>query len=224
MIRYGRTVIRVQDVAKLHDLSMTAFTGLRGRRPPWDDEAYPDPANLDPLAEDPKDRVPPRTPLFDEDQAKAYAAGKPIPPLPVQDHPKDLLTERDAAAYRQESLEDFRAHVKSLRVPEADEKVLGVLHWRRETLDWFGTAPGRNGAWRGQPAADNRVPRFVASERMQTVIDSLEPGVSVTATELAMKTDVAYATAKRFLDKLRPRSRSLPKRQRKNTNRQSGNK
>lgn len=188
MIRHGRSATDRRGIADLHGLKMTAFKGDRRRLPPWEDPGHPQAINLDPDGE-----TPPRTFLYDEEQAKAFAAGEDIPALPTENHGGDLLTERDAAAYLGIVLDEFRDLVKSLRVPEADEKIFGVNHWYRSTLDEHGTSPGR-GAGSGEARRDG-----AARQRMKAVVRSLPPGETVGITELARRAEVSLATARKFL-------------------------
>lgn len=183
MIRHGRHALDRRGVAALS----------RGRKAPWTEPGHPPAINLDPLGDTPEAKTLPRTFLYDEEQARAWAAGERVPKLPTRDHPEDLLTERDAAAYLDIPLPEFRDRVKSLRIPPADDKPFGVNHWYRRTLDEFAVPRGR-GAGSGEPRRWG-----VARRRMRDVVASLPPGATVGPTELARKAEVSIATARQFL-------------------------
>jgi hypothetical protein len=183
MIRHGRHALDRKGVAALNP----------GRKAPWNEPSHPPAINLDPLSETPQEKTLPRTFLYDEEQATAWASGKSVPKLPTTDHPEDLLTERDAAAYLNVPLPEFRDRVKSLRIPPPDDKPFGVNHWYRSTIDEYAVPAGR-GAGSGEPRRWG-----VARKRMREVVASLPPGQTVGPTELARKADVSVATARHFL-------------------------
>lgn len=183
MIRHGRHALDRKGVAALSP----------GIKAPWDEPGHPQIINLDPLGATPEERTKPRTSLWDEAQAKAWASGERVPKLPTKDHPEDLLTERDAAAYLDIPLTEFRDRVKSLRIPPADDNRFGVNHWYRRTLDEHAVAPGR-GTGSGEPRRDGN-----ARRRMREVVASLPPGQTLGATELARRAGVTLVTARHFL-------------------------
>ncbi|MCX5207680.1 hypothetical protein OG897_40575 [Streptomyces sp. NBC_00237] len=90
-----------------------------------------------------------RTLLWDGDQQDAWAAGRPVPPLPAKDDPGDWLDRQEAAAsltppvdprawdsYARES-DDLRA---------ACREIGGVDHWPRGVIQaWEQTRPGDQG-------------------------------------------------------------------------------
>lgn len=198
MIRRGRSVINRAGIAGLYGQKPSAFHGGRNTAP-WDHSEHPTPVNRDPFATEDQLGTAPRTWLYDEKQAIAFAQGKKVPALPTTDHPGDLLTERDAAKWLGVTLFTFRERVKSLRIPDPDERPFKVNHWFRRTL------AEAEKPRRGAPArsAEEPAPR----QRMKAVVEALPDGEQIRFVVLAREAQVSRTTARQFLRE--PRLRAI---------------
>ncbi|MFD0207474.1 MULTISPECIES: hypothetical protein [Saccharothrix] len=195
MIRYGRSVVDRRGVARACGVTLAAFTGKRRRPAPWREPDFPAPVNLHPDS-------PPRTRLYDHAQVTAYVQGLTVPDLPVEDHPLDLLTEREAADRLGKTIVAFRAAEGSAWFPAPDARPCGVKHWHRSTLDQL-VFPGK-GAGAGRPRGDGTRP--LPRQRMRAHLTAaLAAGEVPSAAELARLSDVGITTARAFLR--RPRMR-----------------
>jgi hypothetical protein len=95
-----------------------------------------------------RQRVPPLFPdsrflVYDQAQADAYLAGKPIPALPRGEHPEDRLNDKEAAAVLGVEPETVRSYATQGHLTRG-EKVGGTRVWpRREIEDRRDNPPGQ---------------------------------------------------------------------------------
>jgi IclR-like helix-turn-helix domain-containing protein len=206
VIPAGRTAVDREGIAELHGLT---FHQARARRP-WNEPGHPAPLT----AGRPSNS---RPRLWDRDQAAAYAADDPIPPLPEPGSPDDLLDVTEAAELaglsvatwtRYESYERTRTRPAGERptVPPPDDQICGVPHWYRRTIERFradrnSPAPAPR---RGRPAgATDRVPRADIRTRVAELVDQAhEHGEPVNIAEIARRLGIHYGTAHRYVHQL----------------------
>lgn len=186
MIRHGRTALDSHGIADLHGLT---FRTARIRKP-WAQPGHPRPIN----GRDGRP-APGTTCLWDAEQARAYAAGEPVPPMPGQDHPLDLLDATEAAAMHDVTLRRFVGLVRDHRLPPPDTSPHGVDHWRRSTVETM------------SPRVDNPVrrrPTRAESAALRTRLDNTAAAIGlasrpVTISELTRTTGVTRVTARNYL-------------------------
>lgn len=188
MIRRGRSVVDREGVARLHGLG---WHTARARRP-WADDGHPQPVNKP--AGVPAGRSPA---LWDTTQVRAHAAGRPVPAIPDEDHPDDLLDEREVATLHNLTVRQFqelRAGSRvNLTIADPDATPYGVDHWRRATAEAMQvhvdpTAP--------RPTGTRAERQAVLAAQAAALASSGDP---VNISELARRSGVSRATARNFL-------------------------
>jgi hypothetical protein len=184
-------VVDREGVGRIHGLG---WHTARARKP-WADDGHPSPVNRP--AGPPVGRSPA---LWDTMQVRAHTAGRPVPAIPTEDHPDDLLDEREVAALHKLTVRQFqelRAGSRvNLIIPAPDATPYGVDHWRRATAEAMRvrvdpTAPRPTGT-----RADRRA--VLAAQAAALA----RPGDPVNISELARRSGVSRATARNFLHRL----------------------
>lgn len=197
MIRHGREVVDQRGVAALHGLSW--HTARRAK--PWAHPEHPPPVNLKP-GERPRRE---RPTLWDRAQARAFARGQPLPAIPDDDHPDDLLDAVEVADLHGMSLRQFNdARLDNrveLEVTAPDAYPCGVEHWRRataETMRLRVEEPKRHRPTRAESAERRR--------RLETTLAAMaaagevdDDGMPQNKAEFARRANVTRVTANRFL-------------------------
>lgn len=188
MIRNGRRAVDRAGLAQLHGLSASQLA----RRRPWTDPGHPAPVNA------PGGR---KGGLWDEEQVRAHVAGDPVPPLPSDDHPADLLDLSEFAALIDVEPGTLAIYVTDGLAPAADETISGQPHWRRDTIESFQRdRPGRGVGGGRQWAGRDRRPRDEVHRRGAELIEAAAAeGRTWTARGLARELGVAPDTARRML-------------------------
>ncbi|MCX5115117.1 hypothetical protein OOK13_43095 [Streptomyces sp. NBC_00378] len=141
--------------------------------------------------------------LWDGEQIDAYRAGLPVPPLPVQDSPDDLLDRNEAADLVGVAPRtwDRYANLPGMQPRPAPVDAAGVEHWRRgDVLEWLEARPGP-GSSPGRPAGSRETtPRAGLSVRAAELL-AREP--TITAARAASELGVTADTAQRALARAR---------------------
>jgi hypothetical protein len=158
--------------------------------------------------------------LFDEQQIHAWLKGDPIPPLPDEDHPDDLLDEVECAElwgvkprtwYRYYRLDEERTEGQRRLLPplaEGEDVPEGMLFWRRGAVESHQRPGPGAGAGRPSGARDTR-PRARRSERnarkeaVQLMLQEAEPGEPVTPRQVADELDIPMRLAQSLLKELK---------------------
>ncbi len=96
--------------------------------------------------------------LYDRAQAHAYLAGKPVPALPTDEHPDDLLNDHEAAELLGVRPSTVRAYATQGYLP-AGTTVYGLRVWTRHQLDERRTTPPRQGQGGGRRPGEGTGPR-----------------------------------------------------------------
>jgi hypothetical protein len=143
MIPHGRTAIDRAGVARIYGRAL----GTLSNTTPHLAEGFPE--RLNPEAS--------RNWLWDEEQVQAHRDGRPIPPLPQDPHPEDLLDDKEAAAYAGLRFSTWRAYISEGRIEATPVNVCGVRHWKRGTIRRrHDTPPGKRGRPHGATDATPR--------------------------------------------------------------------
>lgn len=188
MIRRGRPVLDLRGLAAVHGLSVRTAR----HRSVWMQVGHPAPVQAK------AGRWPP---LWDAQQVQSFVLGDPVPALPDQPHPEDLLNSREAAAYVGQKPASWDSNEHLGYTPAADQVVHGVKHWKRATLDAFRAgdrprAPGR----RGRRARDAQTGRTLAQDAVLNVLQHAQATgeLDLTLAELARRAGVSKPTAHRY--------------------------
>jgi DNA-binding transcriptional MerR regulator len=135
--------------------------------------------------------------LYDEDQVRAYLAGRKLPRRPRgrTPHPDDLLTDREAAAVLGITAATVRSYASSGYLPPPVDRS-GQRYWPRHQIEARRDADDQRGAHHGAgERAAEVAQQLAAAERG-------ERG-SVTARELQDRYGITERTAYRTLDTAR---------------------
>lgn len=190
MIPHGRPALTLHDVAARAGLSLS--TWRRTRHAAFTAAVQPLPGSARPL-------------LYDQEQTDAHLAGTPVPPLPQDPHPADLLTDIEVGEVTGLSASTVRADaVTGLLDPGVE--LYGRRWWTRAAAE---TRAARPAQYRGRtPGAKDRAPRRTAPDpRIPEIVAALAAadhgGPVVTAQGLAARYDVSTRTAERLINKAR---------------------
>lgn len=150
MIRAGRRAVTLADLARKKGVSLGTYKNAGHHRKSGHPAPISSPGS--------------RPVLWDDAQTTAYYAGEPIPPLPAQDSPDDLLDRYEAAALagvavgtwdRYDSLPGMRPRPAPVDLSTLGMDDLGAEHWRRGDIqDWLAQRPGLGGGGRPKGTAD----------------------------------------------------------------------
>ncbi|OKJ52532.1 helix-turn-helix domain-containing protein [Streptomyces sp. CB02261] len=145
-----------------------------------------------------RERVPSLLPdsrhrLYDLEQAEAYLAGRPIPPLPEGEHPEDLLTAKETAAVLGITPSTVQAYATQGHLSPGTTRYSTRLWPRHEVLDRRDNAPGRGkggGRRAGEPQGPRKQHAYEDDPRLATAAQALAAAAAGTpksriATELA---------------------------------------
>ncbi|KAA2249542.1 hypothetical protein F0L68_39315 [Solihabitans fulvus] len=191
MIRAGRDVVDQHDVATLHGL---AWETARRRTPrPWES---PHPAPVNAKGEAGRAVRGQQRPLYDAEQASAFANGQPVPPLPDTDAAEDLLDQDEAAELLGVESASWYSGVRDGYLPTADSSPHGVDHWFRRTVTEAKAHRAGRGAGGGRPP--NAAAAVAASprERVFAVLRSAaQAGENLSLAELMVRAGVSRPTA-----------------------------
>ncbi|WP_331723808.1 helix-turn-helix domain-containing protein (plasmid) [Streptomyces avidinii] len=124
--------------------------------------------------------------LYDRAQAEAYYAGRPLPALPSEPHPDDLLSDQEAADVLGISRHTVRAYASTGYLPPGQE-LYGRRWWTRRDVDARHAAGDRRSTPRETAVRD------LAAEL--THPDSHQPS----AADLAARDRISTRTARRRL-------------------------
>lgn len=144
--------------------------------------------------------------VYDVAQVDAWLAGKPLPPLPTDPHPDDLLTDAEAGAVAGLSASTIRADAVTGLMPPGEERH-GRRWWTRAAATARADrAPQYKGRRRGAKDKgprdrdpDHRVPE-VAAELGRAAAGHR---ARVTTAELAERYAVSIRTAERLIAEAR---------------------
>ncbi|MET8772043.1 hypothetical protein [Streptomyces sp. NPDC004658] len=196
VIRAGRSVYTLADLAALEGRALGTYRNRRMHRR----AGHPAPVSS----------AAARVLLYDVEQVDAWRAGLPVPPLPIEDAPGDLLDTPEAAALAgvtARSWETYRrdpalaAHVVQVRGQQLAGEAAGVEHWPRAVVvAWLEDRPGRGQGGGRPPGARDGLPRQEIVPRTAALL-AAEP--AVTAAEVSRRLGVHPDSAHRALRELR---------------------
>ncbi|MBP2479116.1 hypothetical protein JOF53_007988 [Crossiella equi] len=197
MIPAGRTAVDLDGLAEVYGRSVHQLK----RQQPWEEPGHPPT-----LTTGTPSKGHPR--LWDRDQVRAYVAGEPVPALPSEEDPADLLDARESAELLGITRVTWNTYAKKDReadsgkptrlLPAADAVVCGTEHWKRSTIQAHrqlrqerASAP-RGGRPRGSADA---VPQREAAEVVAGLLAEAEAnGEELSYAEIGRRTGLAYST------------------------------
>ncbi|MFH8993153.1 DUF6292 family protein [Streptomyces sp. NPDC017940] len=139
--------------------------------------------------------------LYDAEQIAAYQAGSPIPSLPENDSPDDLLDHQEAADLVDVAPRSWETYKADPFLRENAVPVKGVVHHPRRTITaWMESRPG-SGTGGGRPTGTgDLMPREDLLPRTAQLLDAK---ADITAEQAADDLGVHPDTAQRALTTLR---------------------
>lgn len=191
MIKAGRKVLDRMGVGAAHSLSEAAAARTR----PWASPGHPSPVNK------PGGR---KGGLWDQEQVHAYIAGGPVPALPTEADPDDLLDASEAAQFAGIAEVTWTRYVeRGGIVPEPSGEVSGQRHWRRAVLEaWKPQRPGR-GAGGGRRPKNGLSEQELRDKAAAAVKAAEDAGRKASAREIGREVGVSPTKATRLLADLR---------------------
>ncbi|MET9162097.1 hypothetical protein ABZX56_30615 [Streptomyces parvulus] len=199
MIRAGRAHLArtLSDLARAEGRSLAAFKKSKLHK----QAGHPGPISS-PTA---------RVLLWDAEQTEAFRSGQPVPLLPGDDDPEDLLDQHEAAALVGLSPRSWEVHKKHaelvkhmvlVRGQEPPDDFRGVEHWpRRAILAWNAARPGTGHTRGGRNVASrDALPRDEVRPR---VSELLTERPDITAAQVHEQLGIHEDTASRVLVGLR---------------------
>ncbi|MEW2374434.1 DNA-binding protein [Streptomyces sp. NPDC006656] len=191
MIPQGRPALTLDDVAARAGVSPSTWRRLHHAA--FTAAVQPLPGSARPL-------------LYDAAQVDAHLTGQPVPPLPHEPHPGDLLTDAEVAAVTGLSASTVRADAVSGLLDPGIERH-GRRWWTRTAAEARTTRPTQ---YKGRtPGAKDRTPRRTAPDpRLPEIVSALAAaqagqGPAVTPASLADRYQVSTRTAERLIAKAR---------------------
>lgn len=184
VIRQGRDVVDRAGIAALHQYSFSSARDLAI----WNWPGHPTPVTGGTRLHGGRAR----RRLWDREQAAAFAEDRPVPRLPTDDQPGDLLDTDEVTASRGLAPRTVAQQTAAGYFPPPDATPYGVAHWRRDTLERAARQPPRQGARTDRAPSS---PTGTAQQRVQAV---LETNPSATLAEIMTQARVSRPTAARW--------------------------
>ncbi|MFD6918571.1 DNA-binding protein [Streptomyces virginiae] len=142
--------------------------------------------------------------IYDAAQVEAHLASEPLPALPTDPHPDDLLTDAEAGAVAGITASTVRADAVTGLMDPGQERH-GRRWWTRAAAD---ARAGREAQYKGRTTGSkNRAPRIATTDKRVREIAAITAaaevgtGQPVTAAELAERYEVSTETAERLMAK-----------------------
>lgn len=191
MIRAGRShlVLTLAGLAKTEGMSLGTYKNKKLHRRP----GFPHPISSREA----------RVLLWDADQVAAYLSGTPVPALPAQDSPDDLLDQHEAPQSLNEpvSSRSWEVYRNDDTLTDAMVEVSGVPHWPRGAVQaWEADRPGRGHGGGRKVGSRQSLPSEEIIPRTETLLDTT-PGI--TRDQAAEQLGVHHDTAQRALTAVR---------------------
>ncbi|MDK0517494.1 DNA-binding protein [Streptomyces sp. ML-6] len=143
--------------------------------------------------------------VYDLAQAEAYIDGKPIPALPQDEHPEDLLTADEAAAVLGINPGTVRAYAVQGYL-SAGTTVYGARLWPRREVNKRRDNPPGQGKGGGRRAGEPQVPRkqhsYEGDPRLRTASEALAAANSAPKSRIAAELAAEHGGTPRTWERL----------------------
>jgi hypothetical protein len=116
-----------------------------------------------------------RVHIYDQAQAHAFLNGQPIPPLPAEPHPDDLLKDEEAAALLGVTPSTVRAYASQSSLPRGTT-VYSLRLWTRRDIETRRDTPPRQGQDGGRPlgkGSPNKAHAYEGDPRLYIAAEAL---------------------------------------------------
>ncbi len=171
MIPHGRPVINERDIAKQARVPIAT----------WRRQTAPDFRKHVPALFNS------RILIYDQAQAQAHLRGRPIPELPTEPHPEDLLNDEEASALLGVTPGTVRAYASQGYLP-AGTSVYSLRLWTRRSIQERRDAPSRQGQGGGRPigaSGPRKAHPYEGDPRLNLAVDALSAAPYLPRTRLA---------------------------------------
>ncbi|MFD4549475.1 DNA-binding protein [Streptomyces sp. NPDC058466] len=188
MIPRNRPVINERDIAQQAGVPLAAWRrrdapGFRQRVPALFDS---------------------RARVYDEAQTHAYLNGQPIPPLPAEPHPDDLLNDEEAAALLGVTPSTVRAYASQNYLPRGTT-VYSLRLWARHDIETRRDTPPRQGQGGGRPlgkGGPNKAHAYEGDSRLDIAAEALTASPDLPRTHLAAALAKQHGSSPRTWERL----------------------
>ncbi|MFJ2922869.1 helix-turn-helix domain-containing protein [Streptomyces sp. NPDC087307] len=125
--------------------------------------------------------------IYDQAQVQAHLSGRPIPELPSQPHPDDLLNDKEAAALLGVTPNTVRAYATQGYLP-AGTTVYSLRLWTRHSIQERLDTPSRQGQGGGRPtgaSGPSKAHPYEGDPRLTLAADALSTASHLPRARLA---------------------------------------
>ena len=210
MIPHGRPVVDTAEVIRRSGMPPASWR--RNERASF--QARVKPLNrygTTQAADDAPEEEPPRYPVYDEAQVTAYHRGEPLPTLPAEPHPDDLLDAEEAAEILGIDAATVYQYGKDgiLNGSRIDGR---VTRWPRRVIEARRDQPDQRHRQQGARSLQPDPRRDPRAAEVAAWLDEAERGARepVTAAEIRTRYEVTERTAQRILTRARERGSDQP--------------
>ncbi|MFD4863518.1 helix-turn-helix domain-containing protein [Streptomyces atratus] len=142
--------------------------------------------------------------IYDQAQVQAHLSGRPIPELPSQPHPDDLLDDEEAAALLGVTPNTVRAYATQGYLP-AGTTVYSLRLWTRRSIQERLDAPSRQGQGGGRPTGKSgptKAHPYEGDPRLHIAADALTTSPGTPRTHLAAALAAQHGSSTRTWERL----------------------
>ncbi|MET8103074.1 DNA-binding protein [Streptomyces sp. NPDC005236] len=155
-----------------------------------------------------------RVRVYDQAQAHAFLAGQPIPALPAEPHPDDLLNDEEAANLLGVTPSTVRAYASQSYLPRGTT-VYSLRLWTRRDLEARRDTPPRQGQGGGRPpgkGGPNKAHAYEGDPRLRIAADALAAAPDAARTHLAANLAAQHGSSPRTWERLLAQAARTPTR------------
>ncbi|MEU1932629.1 helix-turn-helix domain-containing protein [Streptomyces sp. NPDC019826] len=143
--------------------------------------------------------------VYDLAQAQAHLEGRPLPALPPEEHPDDLLNDEEAAALLGVAPSTVRAYATQGYLP-AGTTVYSLRVWARRDIEERRSAPPRQGKGGGRTPGEGKGPRkahaYEGDPRLHIAAAALSTAQNTPRTRLAAALAAQHGGSTRTWERL----------------------
>ncbi|MEU5666535.1 helix-turn-helix domain-containing protein [Streptomyces longwoodensis] len=142
--------------------------------------------------------------IYDQAQAHAFLNGQPIPPLPTEPHPDDLLNDEEAAALLGVTPSTVRAYASQNYLPRGTT-VYSLRLWTRKDIETRRDTPPRQGQGGGRPlgtSGPHKAHAYEGDPRLRIAAEALTTSPDTPRTHLAAALAEQHGSSTRTWERL----------------------
>jgi hypothetical protein len=142
--------------------------------------------------------------VYDQAQAHAFLNGQPIPPLPAEPHPDDLLNDEEAAAVLGVTASTVRSYATQGYIAPG-KTVYSVRVWSRSDIETRRDTPPRQGQGGGRPpgkSSPKKAHAYEGDPRLYIAAEALTASPGTPRTHLAAALAQQHGSSTRTWERL----------------------